>query len=94
MDRTAAQRSPGSAGSLSPEVEAAGHSTEGLDQTTGNSNAAVYLIEGRQVHMPVVVRRARSATATYLVDAKRAAELLPDDRLVPAELLPSRALLS
>ena len=36
-----------------------------------------YLIEGRTVTMPVVVRDATSAAATFLVDAAAARRLLP-----------------
>ncbi len=53
-----------------------------------------YVIQDREVTLPVVVRRASSATATYLVSARAARELLPDDRLEIAELFPGTAVFS
>jgi len=44
--------------------------------------------------MPVVVRDATSAAATYLVDAAAARRLLPGPELDVVELLPGRALFS
>ena len=56
--------------------------------------ARSYVIEGRTVTMPVVVRDATSAAATYLVDAAAARRLLPGPELDVVELLPGRALFS
>jgi hypothetical protein len=56
--------------------------------------ARSYAIEGRTVTMPVVVRDATSAAATYLVDAAAARRLLPGPELDVVELLPGRALFS
>jgi acetoacetate decarboxylase len=53
-----------------------------------------YVFQGREVHMPVVVRDASSVGATYLVSAAAARRLLPDARLDVVELLPGRALFS
>jgi len=53
-----------------------------------------YVIEGRTVPMPVVVRDATSAAATFLVNAAAARRLMPDPALDVVELLPGRALLS
>lgn len=53
-----------------------------------------YVIEGRTVTMPVVVRDATSAAATYLVSAAAARCLLPGPELDVVELLPGRALFS
>jgi hypothetical protein len=53
-----------------------------------------YVFEGRTVTMPVVVRDATSAAATYLVDAATARRLLPGPELDVVELLPGRALFS
>ena len=52
-----------------------------------------YSIEGRTVAMPVVVRDATSAAATFLVNAAAARRLLPEG-LDVVELLPGRALFS
>ena len=53
-----------------------------------------YLIQGRNVTMPCVVRDARSATATWLVSARAAQALLAGPELEIAEVLPGRGLLS
>src|SRR5207247_9868608 len=50
--------------------------------------------EGREVTMPVVVRDAASAAATYLVPSAAARRLLPGPELDVVELLPGRALFS
>jgi Acetoacetate decarboxylase (ADC) len=61
---------------------------------TASSAPARYTFQGRTVTMPVVVRDATSAAATYLVDARAARALLPGPELDVVELLPGRALLS
>jgi hypothetical protein len=53
-----------------------------------------YLIQGRTVTMPCIVRDARSATATWLVSSRAAQALLPGPELEIAEILPGRGLLS
>lgn len=53
-----------------------------------------YTIEGQSVELPVVVRDASSAAATYLVSARAARRLLPGDAIDVVELLPGRALMS
>src|SRR5881396_2492861 len=53
-----------------------------------------WVFEGRQVTLPVVVRDATSAAATYLVSAAAARRLLPGPELDVVELLPGRALFS
>jgi hypothetical protein len=53
-----------------------------------------YQFQGRTVTLPCQVREAASANATFLVDAEAARRLLPGPELVPAELLPGRALCS
>jgi hypothetical protein len=53
-----------------------------------------YEIQGRAVTLPVEVRDATSATATYLVSASAARRLLPGDAIDVVELLPGKALLS
>ena len=55
---------------------------------------ADYLIQGRTVTMPCIVRDACSATATWLVSARAAQALLPGPELEIAEVLPGRGLLS
>jgi len=54
----------------------------------------VHLIQGREVRLPVVVRRASSGSATFLVSAAAARRLFPGAGLDVAEVLPGRALLS
>lgn len=53
-----------------------------------------YIFQGREVTMPVIVRRASSMAATYLVSAAAARRLLPGPELDVVELLPGRALFS
>jgi len=53
-----------------------------------------YLIQGRTVTMPCIVRDACSATATWLVSSRAAQALLPGPELEIAEILPGRGLLS
>jgi hypothetical protein len=52
------------------------------------------VFQGREVTLPVVVRDASSAAATYLVDAAAARRLLPGPELDVVELVPGRALFS
>ncbi|MBW2405179.1 MAG: hypothetical protein JRF42_15590, partial [Deltaproteobacteria bacterium] len=49
-----------------------------------------YLIQGRTVTMPCIVRDACSATATWLVRSRAARALLPGPELEIAEVLPGR----
>lgn len=53
-----------------------------------------YSIQGHDVRMPCLVRRASSGAATFLVDADAARRLLPTRELDVVELLPRRALAS
>jgi hypothetical protein len=53
-----------------------------------------YVFEGRSVTLPVVVRDASSASATYLVPARAAQALIAGDDLVVAEVAPGRTLFS
>ena len=52
-----------------------------------------YLIQGRSVPMPCVVRDACAATATWLVGSRAAQALLPGRELEVAEVFPGRGLL-
>ena len=52
------------------------------------------VIQGRRVTYPVVVREAASASATYIVDAAAAREMLPCRDLDVIEILPGRTLFS
>ncbi len=54
----------------------------------------VYMIQGQEVSLPVIVRDASSGVATYLVNADAARRLLPGSELDVIELLPGRTLLS
>lgn len=60
----------------------------------GERPAPVHHIQDRDVRMPVIVRRASSGSATFLVSAKAARRLIPGAGLEVAEVLPGRALLS
>jgi hypothetical protein len=51
-----------------------------------------YVFENRKVTLPVVVRDASSATATYLVPARAAQALVGGDDLAVAEVAPGRTL--
>jgi len=51
-----------------------------------------YVIDGRPVAMPVVVRDATSAAATFVVRSAAARRLLPGPELDVVELAPGRAL--
>ena len=53
-----------------------------------------YVFQGREVTLPVVVRDAASAAATYLVSTAAARHLLPSPALEVIELLPGRTLFS
>jgi hypothetical protein len=53
-----------------------------------------YVFQGREVTMPVVVREASSAAATYLVNASAARRLLPGPELDVVEVFPGQALFS
>ena len=57
------------------------------------SQAQSYVIQGREVRLPVVVRDASSGAATYAVSAAAARRLVPD-ALEPVEVWPGRALCS
>jgi hypothetical protein len=57
-------------------------------------SAERFEIEGRSVTLPVVVRDATNASATFLVSSAAARHWIPDGAFEVAELLPGRALLS
>jgi hypothetical protein len=57
-------------------------------------HAGEVVIQGRRVTFPVVVREAASASATYVVDASAAREMLPCSDLDVVEILPGKALFS
>lgn len=56
--------------------------------------ATSFVIQGREVRLPVVVRDASSGAATYAVSTAAARRLIPGDVLEPVELWPGRALCS
>jgi Acetoacetate decarboxylase (ADC) len=58
------------------------------------SAAERYVIQGREVRLPVVVRDASSGAATYAVSAAAARRLIPGDALEPVEVWPGKALCS
>ena len=53
-----------------------------------------FTIQGREVHLPVVVRDASSGAATYAVSAAAARRLIPGAALEPIEVWPGKALCS
>src|SRR2546425_12239926 len=63
-------------------------------ESAGATAGRCWVFEGREVTMPVVVRDAASAAATYLVPSAAARRLLPGPELDVVELLPGRALFS
>jgi hypothetical protein len=56
--------------------------------------ATRFVIQGREVRLPVVVRDASSGAATYAVSTAAARRLIPGDVLEPVEIWPGRALCS
>jgi hypothetical protein len=56
--------------------------------------APSFVIQGREVRLPVVVRDAASGAATYAVAAAAARRLIPGTELEPVEIWPGRALCS
>ena len=58
------------------------------------SAARTYSFQNREVKLPVVVRRAASANATYVVPARAAQALLGQGDLAVAEIAPGRTLFS
>ena len=52
------------------------------------------VIQGKRIHFPVMVRDAASASATYVVSAKAAREMLPSPELDVIEVLPGKTLFS
>ncbi len=58
------------------------------------STAPSFLIQGREVRLPVVVRDASSGAATYAVSAAAARRLIPGTALDPVEVWPGKALCS
>lgn len=65
-----------------------------MTPTVDANTPLVHHVQGREVRMPVNVRRASSGSATFLVSAAAARRLIPGEGLEVAELLPGRALLS
>ena len=61
---------------------------------TAASSPTSYKIQGREVRLPVVVRRASSGSATFVVSAQAARRLLPGSEIDVAEIFPGRALCS
>ncbi len=59
-----------------------------------SESSPVYVIQGKEVTLPVIVRHASSGVATYWVDAAAARRLLPGPELDVVELWPGRTLLS
>ena len=53
-----------------------------------------YEFEGREVTLPVFVRKARSASVTYIVPSDVVRSLIPADQLEVAEVMPGRTLFS
>lgn len=66
----------------------------GLAESSDAGSERRYVFQGREVAMPVVVRDASSAAATYLVATDAARRLLPGPELEVVELLPGKALFS
>jgi hypothetical protein len=67
--------------------------TTGL-ATAEQQRGPSYVFQNREVTLPVEVRDASSASATYLVSSDAARDLIPGDELEIAEVLPGRTLFS
>ncbi len=65
-----------------------------MEAAPSQRRPGAYVIQGRTVNMPCIVRDACSATATWLVSSRVAQGLLPGPELEIAEILPGRGLLS
>src|SRR4030095_12879480 len=65
-----------------------------MNAMPATDRAHSYVIQGREVHLPVVVRDASSGAATYAVSAAVARRLIPGDALEPIEVWPGKALCS
>lgn len=70
--------------------------TQTADATTerGQAKQDKHEFHGREVELPVVVRKATSATATYIVGSAAAQALIPGEHFEVAEVLPGRTLLA
>ena len=68
----------------------------GMQATAAASTApsSVYVIQGREVRLPVEVRDASAGVATFVVPSSAARRLIPHDGLDVAEILPGRTLCS
>lgn len=59
-----------------------------------NPSARTYVIQGKEVRLPVVVRDASSGAATFAVSASAARRLVPGEALEVVEIFPGKALCS
>ncbi len=55
-------------------------------------NQSAYVFEGREVTLPVIVRKARATAVTFMVDAEAARALLPSPKLEIVEVAPRKTL--
>lgn len=65
-----------------------------MSEAAQSSRSVQYVIHGRSVTMPCVVRDACVATATWVVSSRAAQDLLPGAELEIVEIAPGRGLLS
>lgn len=63
------------------------------DQVCEKLGDSLYRIDGQNVELPVIVRKARNAFATFLVDSKAAQEMITDSGFEIVELWPGKAIL-
>ena len=59
---------------------------------SGVAKNGAYVFEGRKVTLPVIVRKARAAAVTYVVDAGAARALIPSPELEIVEVGPRKTL--
>ncbi len=59
---------------------------------TAEASSSTYVIEGRTVRLPVIVRDAASMSAMFTVPTAAVCRLIPDARLHVPELLPGRTI--
>ena len=65
---------------------------EAIEAAAGTPAANGYIFEGREVLLPVIVRKARAVAVTYVVDAAAARKLLPTADMEIVEVAPRKTL--
>lgn len=63
------------------------------DQICSKQSDDLYVIDGKEIPLPVVVKKARNAFATYIVDAKAAQAWIAESGFTVAEVWPGKAVM-